>query len=42
MDHIHDISWFEAAPLVVLTGLIVLFGMLPALIFDYITPSVRS
>ena len=41
VDHIHDLSWFETAPLVVLTGLIVLFGMLPSLIFDYITPSVK-
>jgi proton-translocating NADH-quinone oxidoreductase chain M len=41
LDHVHDLSWFETVPLIVLTGLIVLFGMLPALIFDYITPSVR-
>jgi NADH-quinone oxidoreductase subunit M len=41
LDHVHDLSWFETIPLVVLTGLIVLFGMLPALIFDYITPSVK-
>jgi len=41
LDHVHDLSWFETAPLVVLTGLIVLFGILPALIFDYITPTVR-
>jgi proton-translocating NADH-quinone oxidoreductase chain M len=41
MEHVHDITWFEAAPLAVLTALIVLFGMLPALIFDYITPSVK-
>ncbi len=40
-EHIHDLSWFEAAPLAVLSALIVLFGMLPALIFDYITPSVK-
>lgn len=41
VEHIHDLTWFEAVPLVVLTGLIVLFGMLPGLIFDYITPSVK-
>ncbi len=40
-EHIHDLSWFEAAPLAVLSALIVLFGMLPALMFDYITPSVK-
>ena len=41
LDHVHDLSWFETAPLVVLTGLIVLFGIAPSLIFNYITPSVR-
>ncbi|HEY3421372.1 MAG TPA: NADH-quinone oxidoreductase subunit M [Methanomassiliicoccales archaeon] len=41
LEHVHDITWFEAAPLVILSALIVLFGILPALIFDYITPSVK-
>ncbi|HIH75969.1 MAG TPA: NADH-quinone oxidoreductase subunit M [Methanomassiliicoccales archaeon] len=38
-DHLHDVSWFEALPLAVLCGLIVLFGMFPALIMDYIRPA---
>jgi len=38
-EHLHDVYWFEALPLAVLCGLIVLFGMFPALIMDYIRPA---
>ncbi len=39
-EHIHDAYWFEMAPIAVLVGLIVLFGIWPNLIFQYIVPSV--
>jgi NADH-quinone oxidoreductase subunit M len=38
--HIHDAYWFEIGPLAVLIGLIVLYGVWPALIMDYIVPSI--
>jgi len=38
-SHIHDVSWYEAAPLVILSILIILFGLLPNLGFDFITNS---
>ena len=38
-DHLHDVNWYEALPLAVLCGLIVLFGMFPALVMDYIRPA---
>lgn len=39
-SHLHDAYWFEVAPLSVLIGLIALFGVLPALIMEYIVPSI--
>lgn len=36
---IHDVNWYESAPLVVLILLIIGFGLLPGLALDYITPS---
>jgi proton-translocating NADH-quinone oxidoreductase chain M len=40
MEHLHDLSWFEAAPLYILVAFIVGFGLFPSLIMDYITPAV--
>ncbi|QLH75643.1 MAG: NADH-quinone oxidoreductase subunit M [Methanomassiliicoccales archaeon] len=42
LEHLHDVSWYEAAPLAVLVFFIVLFGIWPALILDYITPAVTK
>jgi len=36
--HLHDVSWFEAAPLAVLCIFIIFFGLQPGLIYDYIRP----
>jgi NADH-quinone oxidoreductase subunit M len=41
-DHLHDVYWYEALPLAVLSGLIVLFGMFPALVMDYIRPALGT
>jgi NADH-quinone oxidoreductase subunit M len=38
-SHVRDVNWYEAAPLVILSILIILFGMLPNLGFDFIRPS---
>jgi NADH-quinone oxidoreductase subunit M len=38
-SRIHDVNWYEAAPLVILSILIILYGMLPGLGFDFIRPS---
>jgi NADH-quinone oxidoreductase subunit M len=38
-SHIHDVNWYETVPLVILVLLIILFGMLPSLGFDFIRPS---
>jgi len=40
--HLHDLYWFEALPLAVLSGFIVLFGMFPALMMDYIRPAIGA
>jgi len=37
--NIQDTSWYEAAPLAILCVLIVVFGVLPGLVMDLITPS---
>jgi len=37
-SHLHDVSWYEAAPLIALCVLIVLFGLFPSLIYDFIRP----
>jgi proton-translocating NADH-quinone oxidoreductase chain M len=37
-SHLHDVSWFEAAPLAALCILIIFFGLQPGLIYDYIRP----
>jgi NADH-quinone oxidoreductase subunit M len=42
LEHIHDVNWYEAAPLSVLVFFIVLFGIWPSLIMDYITPAVTK
>ncbi|MBU0685026.1 MAG: NuoM family protein [Thermoplasmatota archaeon] len=39
--HVHDISWFEGAPVGILIALIALFGVFPMLIFQYIDPAVK-
>lgn len=39
-SHLGDCNWYEAVPLAVLVVLIVLFGILPALAWDIILPSV--
>jgi len=39
-SHLHDSYWFETAPLAVLIGLIVLFGVWPAFVMDLITPTI--
>lgn len=41
-EHIHDLYWYETLPLAVLSGLIVLFGMFPGLILDYIRPALGT
>jgi NADH-quinone oxidoreductase subunit M len=40
MDHVHDVSWFEGIPLAVLSALIVLFGIMPFLVLQYIVPAI--
>jgi NADH-quinone oxidoreductase subunit M len=42
VEHLHDVNWHEAAPLSVLVFFIVLFGIWPSLILDYITPAVTK
>lgn len=42
LEHLHDVYWYEAAPLSVLVAFIVLFGVWPAFILDYITPAVTK
>ncbi|MCU0851984.1 MAG: NuoM family protein [Thermoplasmata archaeon] len=37
---VHDISWYEGVPVAVLLVLIAIFGVFPAVIFDYINPAV--
>ena len=37
-SHLHDVSWFEAAPLAALCVLIIFFGLQPGLIYDFIRP----
>jgi proton-translocating NADH-quinone oxidoreductase chain M len=37
-SHLHDVSWFEAAPLAALCILIIFFGLQPGLIYDFIRP----
>lgn len=39
LSHLKDVSWYEAAPLAVLSVLIVVFGLLPGLAFDMIRPA---
>ncbi len=39
--HLHDISWFEGAPVGMLIALIALFGVFPMLIFQYIDPAAK-
>jgi proton-translocating NADH-quinone oxidoreductase chain M len=38
-SRLHDVNWYEAAPLAVLCVLIVIFGLLPGLAFDMIRPA---
>ncbi len=42
IEHLHDVCWYEALPLAVLSGLIVMFGMFPALVMDYIRPALGT
>jgi NADH-quinone oxidoreductase subunit M len=42
VEHLHDVNWYESLPLAVLSGLIVLFGMLPGLVLDYIRPALGT
>jgi NADH-quinone oxidoreductase subunit M len=39
--HVHDVSWFEGAPVGILIALIALFGVFPMLIFQYIDPAAK-
>jgi len=39
-SHVHDVDWYEGAPVGTLIALIALFGVLPYLIFQFITPAV--
>jgi NADH-quinone oxidoreductase subunit M len=36
--HLHDVSWYEAAPLAALCALIIFFGLQPGYIYDFIRP----
>jgi len=36
--HLHDVSWYEAVPLMVLCAFIIFFGLQPGLIYDFIRP----
>ncbi len=38
-SHLHDVNWYEAVPLAILCVLIVVFGLLPGVVFDMITPA---
>jgi len=38
-SRLHDVSWYEAVPLAILCVLIVLFGIIPGVVMDMITPS---
>ena len=38
-SHLHDVNWYEAAPLAVLCALIILFGLFPGPLFDFIRPA---
>jgi len=38
-SRLHDVSWYEAVPLAILCILIVLFGIIPGVVMDMITPS---
>jgi proton-translocating NADH-quinone oxidoreductase chain M len=37
-SHLHDVSWYEAAPLIALCAFIIFFGLQPGLIYDFIRP----
>jgi NADH:ubiquinone oxidoreductase subunit 4 (subunit M) len=37
---VHDISWYEGVPVAILLFLIAVFGVFPAVIFDFINPAV--
>jgi proton-translocating NADH-quinone oxidoreductase chain M len=39
-SHLHDVNWYETAPLAALCGLIILFGIYPSLIWNLIGPTV--
>lgn len=39
-SHLHDVTWYEGAPVSVLILLIALFGVLPSLVFQFINPAV--
>ncbi|HXZ23287.1 MAG TPA: NuoM family protein, partial [Methanomassiliicoccales archaeon] len=39
MSHLRDVSWYEAVPLAVLCGFLILFGLYPSAIFDIIRPA---
>jgi proton-translocating NADH-quinone oxidoreductase chain M len=39
-SHVHDMDWYEGAPVGTLIALIALFGVFPYLIFQYISPAV--
>ena len=39
-SHVNDVSWYEGVPVGTLIALIALFGVLPMLIFQFITPAV--
>ena len=37
-SHVHDVDWYEGVPVGTLIALIALFGVLPYLVFQFITP----
>jgi NADH-quinone oxidoreductase subunit M len=39
VSHLRDVNWFEAAPLAALCAAIILFGLYPNLIFDFMRPA---
>jgi len=39
VSHLRDVDWYEAAPLAALCAAIILFGLYPNLIFDFMRPA---
>ncbi len=39
--HVHDVSWYEGAPVSALIALIAIFGVFPFLVFQFINPAAK-